>query len=120
MEIKQKPETKKARAKVVARKRPPVSGAAKLRQAASQALLKRSKNIVASLAESAEKHLQSAKFIYELAALQEELGEDNEGARTTHCVASQLAAEPEWPGDMAEADTKTTDIRSKQLANTSA
>jgi hypothetical protein len=120
MEKKQKSEAKKARAKAAARKKQPVSGAARLRQAASEALLEQSENIVESLVEAAKNHIQSAKFIYELAALQEGLGEGNEGTRKLHSLVSQLSAEPEWPGDTAEKDTQGSEITGNQLASSGA
>lgn len=68
-------------------------GAAEFRKAADEALARESKNIAESLAESCKKgHIQSMKFLYELAELSSELGE-SEGARRFRSLAEVLGAE---------------------------
>ena len=48
-------------------------------------------------------HIQSIKFLYELAELSEKLGADA-GAKKFRSLASQWALEPPWTGDASEED----------------
>jgi len=79
------------------------TGAALLREAADMALADKSMDIALALAKSSsEGHIQSAKFLYELALLQENRGR-SEQARNIRSIAGEWMDEPEWNGEMSEA-----------------
>jgi len=89
-------------------------GAEELRRAASKALVKNSKAITDRLSNSsAQGNVQSVKFLYELAQLSEDRGED-EGARRFRSMASKWAAEPQWSGDQCEGDSEPKSIRESE------
>lgn len=78
------------------------SGATVLRKAACKMLHDHGLEIAEALRKSSTQgHIQSAKFLYELAKLQEELGK-TESARQIRSLASELAAEPEWDAESSE------------------
>jgi len=78
------------------------SGAAVLREAACKVLHDHGQEIAEALRKSsAEGHIQSARFLYDLAKLQEELGK-TEAARQIRSLANELAAEPEWNAESSE------------------
>jgi hypothetical protein len=81
-------------------------GALELREAADMILDRDSVDIAEALGESCKGgHIQSIKFLYDLAELAAQLGEC-EGASKFRSLALRLAAEPEWPGESPEDDAK--------------
>jgi hypothetical protein len=84
-------------------------GAEMLRQAASMVLEDQSLEIALALADSSiDGHIQCAKFLYDLAKLQEELGK-TEVARKTRSLASEWADEPQWTDKPPEEAAETGD-----------
>jgi hypothetical protein len=83
-------------------------GAQKLQRAASRALEEDCEKIAAALANSCkEGHIQSIKFVYELASLAEELGH-GDGAVKLRNLAKELADQPQWTGEWIEEDAEPT------------
>ncbi|MDE3187682.1 MAG: hypothetical protein KGM96_09195 [Acidobacteriota bacterium] len=83
------------------------SGAADLRVAADMVLEESSIEIARALARSSlEGHLQSIKFLYDLAEYHEKRGAA-ELSRTIRSLAGEWAAEPEWLAEMSEQDAET-------------
>ena len=82
-------------------------GAQKLQRAASKALEDDCETIAKALAKSCkEGHIQSIKFVYELASLAEELGQ-GDGAVKLRNLAKELADQPQWTGEWIEEDAET-------------
>jgi hypothetical protein len=78
------------------------SGAAMMRQAADEVLRDRCMDIAFALANSSiDGHIQSSKFLYELADENQKLG-PVEIVQQFHSVATDFANEPEWTGDPSE------------------
>ncbi len=83
------------------------SGAEDLRVAADMVLEESSVEIARALARSSlEGHLQSVKFLYDLAEYHQKLGK-GEIARQIRSLAGEWAAEPEWLAEMSEQDAET-------------
>jgi len=84
-------------------------GVLRLQEAASKALAGDIEPIARALVESCKKgHIQSIKFVYELAALAEELGQ-GDGAVKFRNLAKELADQPPWSGRRSEEGAETTD-----------
>jgi hypothetical protein len=82
-------------------------GAAKLRDAACKELATNGVKIARALRKSSTAgHIQSAKFLYELARLNEELGR-TEQARKIRSLAAEWMEEPEWNPEMSEESAET-------------
>ncbi len=83
------------------------SGAEDLRVAADMVLEESSVEIARALARSSlEGHLQSVKFLYDLAEYHQKLGK-GEIARQIRSLAGEWAAEPEWLAEMSEQNAET-------------
>ena len=84
------------------------SGAASFRKAADRVLQLDGKDIAEALATEAKKgHIQSAKFLYDLADENCKLGAV-EMIRTARSLAMQWTTEPLWVGEVDEAMAETT------------
>jgi hypothetical protein len=82
-------------------------GASMLCEAANMVLEDQSMDIALALGKSsAEGHILSVKFLYDLAKLQQELG-TADAARRVRSLASELAAEPEWDAEPNEHAAQT-------------
>lgn len=82
-------------------------GAGEMRCAADIVLREKSLEIADALAKSSlDGHIQSAKFLYELAGEHERLS-PAEGAHKLRSLASEWAAEPEWLAELREEDAET-------------
>ncbi len=76
-------------------------GAAMMREAADEVLREECKKIARALAKSStEGHIQSSKFLYDLADENQKIA-PVETAQPFHSLADELANEPEWTGDRA-------------------
>jgi hypothetical protein len=85
-------------------------GALELREAADLILERDGVDIAEALGKSCKGgHIQSIKFLYELAELAAQLGEC-EGASKFRSLALRWAAEPEWPGKSREKDGEMSAI----------
>ena len=81
-------------------------GALELREAADLILDRDGVDIAEALGKSCKGgHIQSIKFLYELAELAAQLGE-SEGASKFRSLALRWAAEPEWPGESPKNDAE--------------
>lgn len=86
----------------------PCGGASEMRVAADIMLREKSLEIADALAKSSmDGHIQSARFLYELAEEHEKLG-PAEGAPKLRSLASDWAAEPQWLAELREEDAETT------------
>lgn len=84
-----------------------IGGASEMRVAADIVLQEKSLEIANALAQSSmDGHIQSARFLYELAEENEKLG-PAEGARKLRSLADEWAAEPEWLAELREEDAET-------------
>lgn len=84
-----------------------------MRLAADMILRNECLDIAQSLAKSSKDgHIQSAKFLFDLADEHQKLG-TAEITRRLHNLAIDLAAEPEWPGILSE-ETAETAIGSRE------
>lgn len=82
-------------------------GAAEMRLAADMVLEESSIEIARALARSSiEGHIQSARFLYNLAEDREKLN-SAEITQTIRSLASDWATEPEWLAEMSEEDAET-------------
>ena len=83
------------------------SGAEDLRLAANLVLEESSIEIARALVRSSmDGHIQSVKFLYDLAEYHQKLGA-GEIARQIRSLASEWAAEPEWLAEISEQDAET-------------
>lgn len=86
---------------------PANQGAAMMRQAADEVLKDKCMDIAFALANSSmEGHIQSSKFLYDLAVGNQKLG-PVEVARQLDSLATRLESEPQWPAALSE-DTAET------------
>ena len=84
------------------------NGAQDLRLAANLVLEESSLEIARALTRSSmEGHIQSARFLYQLAELHEKQGAV-ESARSIRSLASEWAAETEWLAELSEEDAEMT------------
>ncbi len=82
-------------------------GANEMRVAADIILQLKSLEIADALAQSSlDGHIQSARFLYELAGELEKLA-PVEGAHRLRSLASEWAAEPDWLAELREEDAET-------------
>jgi hypothetical protein len=89
------------------RRRRTVVGVTKLGKAAAKELTKRSDSIVKSVWDgSADEDLKRIRFLHDLAGDSTDL---DEGLRKRRSMALELAAEPPWRPEQAEADAETKD-----------